>query len=92
MPHVYSQRREDDTIMVIGHGEVQGCRDLIASHARSWISSKKGRTVKPSGSLEMHFLFSDKKVAAHMWIEMLPPPHGENPFKAATGPVPGLEA
>lgn len=92
MPRIYSQRREDHSMIVIGESpSTQACKDEIARIATAWIKSKKGRSVKSMGSLEMGLLFSSGKMACSMWVEMLPPPQGESPFTPANGEIPGLK-
>lgn len=91
MPRVYSQRREDPRMIVIAESpSAQACRDEIARLAHAWIKSKPGRRAKGMGSLEIGLMFSSGKMACSLWVEMLPPPMGENPFVPATGPIPGM--
>lgn len=92
MPCIYSQRREDKHITMIGRANhVQTCKDYIGKYAMDWVKSKPGRKVEPLGSLEIGFLFSSGKLAATMWVETVVPPAGENPFTPATGEIPGLK-
>ena len=93
MPRIYSQRRNDNSIVMIADStSTEACRMEMARHANAWIRTKAGRTAKPMGNLELGLMFSDGKMAASIWVEMIPPPQGEAPFTPATGPVPGLGA
>lgn len=92
MPRVYSQRREDRAMTMIAESpDQQALLKVMAHYAKDWVHSKPGRKIKAMGSMELGFMFSSGKMAASMWLEMLPAPKGENPFTPATGPIPGLE-
>lgn len=91
MPTIYSQRRGDRNIAMIGRAsDIASCKEVVAAYALEWINSKKGRKVKPISTLEMGLHFSDGKLAALLWVDPVVSPVGENPFTPATGPIPGL--
>lgn len=92
MTRVYSQKKGDPNIVVIADGVTpERAKAVIGEYAHHWIKTKRGRTVVPADPLELHLMFSDKKLAVTMWIDPFPAPKGESKFAAASGPIPGLK-